>query len=332
MMNKKKYSTRKIFKSFFSFLLIYENVLLLFILIIHSRPVEATNTNNHQQLLQASTYRLISSSYSFAQYAPWYPCLNGTLLLEFKTIEPNGLLLYAQNLPYKYIQMSLIDGNLRLRMRIGEKDNPRGIILFYQTKKLNDDRWHEVQMMRHNEKTILIVDGESLHHVHRDANLESQDLYFGDSYDMMISNSGAGSSNGISNLNSYSNVFLIGGLPVTIQTYDLSLGTALFEPRFNGFIRNVRALNCSSPFLTRLNVIASNGLRYMNGGDSALPDSCLSNPCHNQGVCSLIDDPPGSFECDCSYTSYEGRFCERRKFNFLMIYYLLKMASLEVLF
>src|SRR4051812_14045366 len=45
-----------------------------------------------------STFRLVGglTSNSYAQYAPWHPCLNGTLQFEFKTSDANGLLVYAQ--------------------------------------------------------------------------------------------------------------------------------------------------------------------------------------------------------------------------------------------
>lgn len=302
---------------------------------------------------QPSTYRLVSSSSSYAQYLPWHPCLNGTLIFEFRTAEPNGLLMYAQSLPYKYIQLSLVDGLLRLRMRIGEKDNPRGIFLVYQTKKLSDNKWHEVQLLRMNERTVLVVDGESLHHVHKEASLDGTDLYFGDSsayYDMMLMLNGNGGGGGASTgqggattSTSFASIFFIGGLPSTIQTFDLSLGTALFEPRFSGQFRNVRALNCSSPYLMRLQVIASSGLQY----GPVDQDSCMSSPCLNNGVCSILDgDETGGsfhqsthqlyysyqsgqqyddyeqqarqgFECDCTFTNYEGRLCEKRNLFYL---------------
>lgn len=131
---------------------------------------------------QASTYRLIGSSTTYAQYFPWHACLNGSLLFEFKTHEPNGLLLYAQSLPYKYVQMSLTDGRLRVRMRIGEKDSPRGEFLLQArtSARLNDEKWHEVRFVRLNERTVLEVDGEATFHVHHEANLDGTDLFFGE--------------------------------------------------------------------------------------------------------------------------------------------------------
>lgn len=260
---------------------------LLFILIIN-------NSEQQQQQLQSSSYRLIGSSTSYAQYAPWYPCLNGSLIFEFKTHEPNGLLVYTQSPPYKYIQISLVDGNLRLRMRIGEKDNPRGVFLVYQKNKLNDEKWHEIRVTRMNERTLITIDNdETLFHVHQNANLEGNDLYFGDF------NNNIDLENGI-------NLLVFGGLPSEMQTFDLSLGTALFEHRYNGFIRNARISNCSAKF-TRLEVVNSNNLRFI----TETIDYCSTKPCLNGGVCLSVTDSVDNYKCDCSFTNYEGKNCDK---------------------
>ena len=121
--------------------------------------------------------------------------------------------------------------------------------------------------------------------------------------------------NGNNNIN---NLLFIGGLPNNLQTYDLSLGTALFEQRYDGLIRNVRAFNCSYSYLTRINVIASNSLRYVN----ELDDPCMSNPCLNNGLCLVdTDSSPNNFKCDCSFTSYEGNLCEKCKNTFFIHYF-----------
>ena len=238
---------------------------------------------------QPSTYRLVSSATSYAQYAAWYPCLNGTILFEFKTSEPNGILFYAQSLPYKYIQLSLAEGHLRMRMRIGEKDNPRGVFLVTQTDKLSDNTWHQVKITRANERTSLTVDNEHLYHDHKDASLEGLDLHFG-----------------AFSASSTNDLLVFGGFPGQLQTYDLALGTALFESRYDGFIRNVRALNCSYPYLARLDVIASANLEF----SSADVDPCVSNPCRNRGVCSVVSNV-SAFVCDCAFTAYEGVLCDK---------------------
>lgn len=242
-----------------------------------------------QSNLQEKTYRLIGSFDTYAQYLPWYPCLNGSIIFEFKTHEPNGLLLYAQSLPYKYIQISLVDGLVRLRMRLSEKDNPRGVFLIYEFSQLNDEKWHEVRLERNNEKTILAIDGKVLYYIHQDSSLN--DLTFGQ-FD----------------LNEYTNSLFIGGLPAALQTYNLSHGTVLFEPIFNGFIRNVRGLNCSSPYLKPFKVYSYNNLRFVIESDS-----CSTNPCLNNGVCLITSGLPIGFKCDCTFTNYEGDLCEISK-------------------
>lgn len=154
---------------------------------------QSSNTNNAAATaasVQPSTYRLIGSASTYAQYSPWYACLNGSLAFEFKTHEPNGLLLYAQSLPYKYVQISLVDGRVRLRMRLGERDDPRGEFLVQQpivvgggkstATRLNDEKWHEVKLVRLNERTVLEVDGETYFHVHAHASLDGNDLLFGE--------------------------------------------------------------------------------------------------------------------------------------------------------
>jgi hypothetical protein len=274
------------------------------------KPV-ITDSNNKLNsaplaFMQPSTYRLIGSLKSYAQYNPWRPGLNGSISFEFKTHQPNGLLLYAQNPPYKYIQVSLNDGTVRLRMRIGEKDNPSGIFLISTLPSgsayLNDEKWHSVTISRQRERTILKVDDEITYHIHKDANLNAADLYFGDYPVFKLASHAEQQQTYQNNRN---NLLVFGGIPLNIETFDLSLSTALFEPRFNGFFRNVRSLNCDLPFMRRLNVIGSENLRYV-----AERDACMLSPCQNNGVCKVVDTNL-NFECDCSYTTYEGDHCER---------------------
>ena len=145
--------------------------ILVIVLLLHSRLAS--------QQQQPSAYRIVGSHNSYAQYSPWYPCLNGTLVFEFKTHEPNALLVYAQSLPYKYLHVSLTNGNLRMRMRLSEREDPRGVFLAHPNARLNDEKWHEVRISRLNERTTLTVDTTSTYaHTHKDvSNLD--DLLFG---------------------------------------------------------------------------------------------------------------------------------------------------------
>ena len=106
------------------------------------------------------------------------------------------------------------------------------------------------------------------------------------------------------NLANTDNLLCLGGLPGHLQTYDLSLGTALFEQPYNGHVRNVRGRNCTAAHMARLHVAASQSLRFT--GDS---DACASSPCANFGVCLLADEPPAQYRCDCAFTGFAGKTC-----------------------
>jgi hypothetical protein len=106
------------------------------------------------------------------------------------------------------------------------------------------------------------------------------------------------------------NLLVFGGLPSEMQTFDLSLGTALFEHRYNGFIRNARVSNCSAKF-SRLEVVNSNNLRFI----TETIDYCLTKPCLNGGVCLTVTDSVDNYKCDCSFTNYEGKNCDKSKFK-----------------
>ena len=49
-------------------------------------------------------------------------------------------------------------------------------------------------------------------------------------------------------------------------------------------------------------------------------DSCSSNPCLNQGNCSISDTAP-YYSCNCSGTNgYNGTNCEKSKLNFIITF------------
>lgn len=247
--------------------------------------------------VKTSSIYYLNGVNSYAKYAHWQPCLNDTLEFEFKTNETNCLIFYTQNTPYTYIQVYLNNGYLHMKFRINENDDPDGIYLEHNYIRLNDDKWHHVIIKRLVEYTRLIIDNDRIFtHKHRYINKFNQ-----------LNAANTASLNG--NDNPYSDfetkLFLFGGLPDYIQTYDLSSSTVLFEKRFNGFIRNARLVNCTLDYMIKLEVIESNGLNYFND-----IDKCMSNPCLNNGICLLNDE---GFYCDCSYINYEGKFCEKCK-------------------
>ena len=230
-----------------------------------------------------SSYRLDGSS-SYAKYLPWQPCLNDTFEFEFKTVEYNCLIFYSQFNAYTYIQIHLSNGYLKMKFRMHETDDPDGIYLEHTYDRLNDDRWHSLVVRRLSDITKLLVDyDKSYTYKHRNMRMNDNEH---------------------ENTN---NLFVFGGLPNYIQTYDLSSSTVLFEKRYVGSIRNPRLLNCSMNFMQKIILIESYGLIYSNK-----TDFCFHNPCLNNGLCIVTDS---NYHCDCTYESFEGNHCERCKFK-----------------
>ncbi|KAL4710225.1 hypothetical protein ACJJTC_005398, partial [Scirpophaga incertulas] len=90
----------------------------------------------------------------YSQFRKWNVGLNGTLELEFKTDQPNGLLLYTDDGgTYDFLELKLVNGALRLRYNLGG-----GAQIITVGSNLNDGHWHKVQVARRDEHTSLTVD------------------------------------------------------------------------------------------------------------------------------------------------------------------------------
>jgi Laminin G domain len=85
---------------------------------------------------------LDGSQNSFAQFRKWYTGLNGSLELEFKTEQPNGLVLYTDDGgTYDFFELKLVEGALRLRYNLGG-----GAQIITVGRDLHDSHWHKVQV------------------------------------------------------------------------------------------------------------------------------------------------------------------------------------------
>lgn len=155
---------------------------------------------------------LEGSQTSYAQFRKWNAGLNGSLELEFKTEQPNGLLLYTDDGgTYDFFEIKLVEGALRLRYNLGG-----GAQILTVGRDLNDGHWHKVQVQRHVERTSLTVDG-----VTQSRSSRGKEFHFG-------------------RLASNSDVY-VGGMPSWYNTKLtlLALPSVIFEPRFGGAIRNL---------------------------------------------------------------------------------------------
>uniref|UniRef100_A0A182JP39 Laminin G domain-containing protein n=1 Tax=Anopheles christyi TaxID=43041 RepID=A0A182JP39_9DIPT len=99
-----------------------------------------------------SGFVLDGSQNSFAQFRKWYTGLNGSLELEFKTEQPNGLVLYTDDGgTFDFFELKLVEGALRLRYNLGG-----GAQIITVGRDLHDGHWHKVQFLPPNAGTHIL--------------------------------------------------------------------------------------------------------------------------------------------------------------------------------
>ena len=213
---------------------------------------------------------------SFAKYPKWNPCYNGSIVLEFATRHPDGLLLYTDDGGlHDFFELKLVSGVGWLRFNLGGD----GVILLKAGLELNDGTWHKVEITRDEEETTIAIDN-----VKQSGQSTGNDLMFGDD---------------VKNSDVY-----VGGMPEELvnQLHALALPSVVFEPHYRGQLRGLRFSDCGGT-LRDATMIASRGVRQTRG------DYCTNdNPCQHGGMCISTDN--GSI-CECAYTGYEGELCEK---------------------
>ncbi|XP_049877630.1 neurexin-1-like [Pectinophora gossypiella] len=218
----------------------------------------------------------------YSQFRKWNAGLNGTLELEFKTDQPNGLLLYTDDGgTYDFFELKLVNGALRLRYNLGG-----GAQIITVGNNLNDGHWHKVQVARRDEHTSLAVDGATQSKTSR-----GKEFVFG-------------------KFPTNSDVF-VGGIPPSYNSKltTLALPSAIFEPKFRGSVRNLVYSDGPGQPPRRQELRHSRDLKSLSRNASG--DACeRRDPCQHGGVCISTDDGP---ICECRDGDYEGAFCERDK-------------------
>lgn len=194
---------------------------------------------------------LEGSQTSYAQFRQWEGGPNSTLEFEFKTSQPNGLLLYTDNPDEnEYMLLKLVDGNVRLRFNWGDGAQVLTAKPTSPNALLDNKSWHKIMVIRSGEETTLVV-GQLQRETHRPilsaprleeppsedtaAALMSRTL--GRRKDNLSGRDAATFGNATSN----SYVF-IGGLPSWYgeKLETVVLPTVLLEPRFRGSIRKLK--------------------------------------------------------------------------------------------
>ena len=164
--------------------------------------------------LQVSALMLEGSSTSYAQFAKWFTNTNSSLELEFRTREPDGLLLYLDDGGYyDFLELKLVSGGLRCRFNFGS-----GAETLALGRALNTGAWHRVELGLLQDKLTLTLDM-----MRKSQNLQNKEQ------DFMLGNF------------TINSAVYIGGLPpwYSSKLKNLALPSVVFEPRFRGEIRNV---------------------------------------------------------------------------------------------
>lgn len=218
-----------------------------------------------------SSFNLEGSASSYAKFQAWRPCQNGSLSFEFQTSIPSALLMYTDDGGYRdYFELTLLVGALQLKVNLGGSH-----VRINVGNNLNDSQWHKVIISRQGRSVTLSVDKLTV-----SKEFYGQNLEFGGGRNSPV---------------------FIGGLPSEYRDrqFELTLQHVIYQPFFNGEIRNVLYSNCGA-MLIRPEMLDHFGIV----GETSL---CTKDLCKNGGVCITMDTET---KCDCSRTEYEGEFCE----------------------
>uniref|UniRef100_UPI004038AB36 neurexin-2-beta isoform X6 n=1 Tax=Callospermophilus lateralis TaxID=76772 RepID=UPI004038AB36 len=227
---------------------------------------------------------------AFVALPRWSAKRTGSISLDFRTTEPNGLLLFSQGRRpgagagghssaqrADYFAMELLDGYLYLLLDMGSG----GIKLRASSRKVNDGEWCHVDFQRDGRKGSISVNSRS-----------TPFLATGDSEILDLESE-----------------LYLGGLPEGGRV-DLPLPpevwTAALRAGYVGCVRDLFIDGRSRDL---------RGLAEAQGAVGVVPfcsretlKQCASAPCRNGGICR---EGWNRFVCDCIGTGFLGRVCER---------------------
>lgn len=110
-----------------------------------------------------------SEKTSYAKYRTWQSSIKGVLFLTFKTTEPDGLLLYADDQHQmrgngNFIKIKLLDKCLVIQVQISFSTEHLSFKSegksFKLGTQLNDNREHVVKIQRYNQNLTMSLDGQ----------------------------------------------------------------------------------------------------------------------------------------------------------------------------
>ncbi|XP_026007651.1 neurexin 3a isoform X3 [Astatotilapia calliptera] len=220
----------------------------------------------------------------------WNTKRMGSISFDFRTTEPNGLILFTHGKPQErkdaarsqkntkvdFFAVELLDGSLYLLLDMGS-----GTIKVKATQtKVNDGVWYHVDIQRDGRSGTISVNSRRTPFT---ASGESEILDLeGDMY--------------------------LGGLPTdrTNLILPTELWTAMLNYGYVGCIRDLFIDGRSKDI--RQIAEAQNGAGIKPSCNKQPGKQCESYPCKNRGVCK---EGWNRFICDCTGTGYWSRTCER---------------------
>ncbi|XP_052380113.1 neurexin-3-like isoform X8 [Oncorhynchus keta] len=226
---------------------------------------------------------------SYLSLPKWNTKRVGSISFDFRTSEPNGLILFThgkaqdrrdaagkKNNKVDFFAVELLDGGLYLLLDMGS-----GTIKVKATQsKVNDGAWHHVDIQRDGRSGIISVDSRRTPFTASGENeildLEG-DLYLGGLPDNRVG--------------------LV--LPTELWTAMLNYGYVgcIRDLFIDGRSKNIRAISESQN---------TTGIRPTCS--KVTGKQCDSNPCKNNGVCK---EGWNRFICDCTGTGFWATTCER---------------------
>ncbi|XP_047466456.1 neurexin 3a isoform X2 [Mugil cephalus] len=220
----------------------------------------------------------------------WNTKRMGSISFDFRTTEPNGLILFTHGKPQErkdaarsqkntkvdFFAVELLDGSLYLLLDMGS-----GTIKVKATQtKVNDGAWYHVDIQRDGRSGTISVNSRRTPFTASGEN-EILDLE-GDMY--------------------------LGGLPTdrTNLILPTELWTAMLNYGYVGCIRDL-FIDGQSKDIRQI-AEAQNGAGIKPSCNKQPGKQCESYPCKNRGVCK---EGWNRFICDCTGTGYWSRTCER---------------------
>ncbi|XP_052436152.1 neurexin-3a isoform X9 [Carassius gibelio] len=219
----------------------------------------------------------------------WNTKRMGSISFDFRTTEPNGLILFTHGKPQErkdarsqkntkvdFFAVELLDGSLYLLLDMGS-----GTIKVKATQnKVNDGAWYHVDIQRDGRSGTISVNSRRTPFTASGEN-EILDLE-GDMY--------------------------LGGLPDTRA--GLILPTELWTAMLNyGYVGCIRDLFIDGRSKDIRQIAADqNGAGIKPSCNKVSGKQCDSYPCKNKGMCK---EGWNRFICDCTGTGYWSRTCER---------------------